>query len=61
MEEKRLENRAGHTGAEPGPVDSHRRLHGKHHILFQWVKGHVGTRYNELCDRLAKEEAKDHR
>ena len=33
----------------------------RHHILFQWVKGHVGTRYNELCDRLAKEEARDHR
>lgn len=33
----------------------------RHRILFQWVKGHVGTRYNELCDRLAKEEAKDHR
>ncbi|WP_297012085.1 ribonuclease H family protein [uncultured Dialister sp.] len=33
----------------------------RHHILFQWVKGHVGTKYNELCDRLAKEEAKDHR
>ena len=33
----------------------------RHRILFQRVKGHVGTRYNELCDRLAKEEAKDHR
>lgn len=33
----------------------------RHHICFQWVKGHVGTKYNELCDRLAKEEARDHR
>lgn len=29
----------------------------RHHIHFQWVKGHVGTKYNELCDRLAKAEA----
>lgn len=36
-------------------------LMGRHHICFQWVKGHVGTKYNELCDRLAKEEARDHR
>lgn len=33
----------------------------RHQIHFQWVKGHVGTRYNELCDRLARAEAMDHR
>ena len=34
------------------------RLMEKQTVDFQWVKGHVGTAYNELCDRLAKEEAK---
>lgn len=29
----------------------------KHTIQFEWVKGHVGTKYNELCDQLAKKEA----
>lgn len=28
-----------------------------HHVSFQWVKGHAGTRYNEMCDQLAKKEA----
>ncbi len=32
-------------------------LMSQHHITFEWVKGHVGTKYNELCDRLAKKEA----
>ncbi len=26
-------------------------------VNFQWVKGHAGTKYNERCDELAKEEA----
>lgn len=26
-------------------------------IVFRWVKGHAGHRYNEMCDRLAKKEA----
>ena len=26
-------------------------------IQFEWVKGHAGTEYNELCDVLAKKEA----
>lgn len=26
-------------------------------IRFEWVKGHAGTEYNELCDVLAKKEA----
>ena len=29
----------------------------RHTIQFEWVKGHVGTKYNELCDQLAKKEA----
>ena len=29
----------------------------RHTVEFQWVKGHVGTKYNELCDQLAKQEA----
>lgn len=33
------------------------RLMESHHIVFEWVKGHVGTQYNELCDQLAKKEA----
>lgn len=30
-------------------------------IHFRWVKGHVGTKYNEMCDRLAKKEAMAHK
>ena len=26
-------------------------------ITFQWVKGHAGHKYNEICDTLAKKEA----
>jgi len=25
----------------------------KHNIKFNWVKGHAGNEYNEICDRLA--------
>ena len=28
-----------------------------HRLTFEWVKGHVGTKYNEMCDTLAKGEA----
>lgn len=27
-------------------------------ITFRWVKGHMGNKYNELCDALAKKEAR---
>lgn len=37
------------------------RLMAVHRIHFQWVKGHVGTKYNELCDRLAKKEAMNYK
>ena len=33
------------------------RVAARHWIRFEWVKGHVGTKYNELCDQLAKREA----
>ena len=26
-------------------------------IIFRWVKGHAGHKYNEICDMLAKKEA----
>ena len=28
-------------------------LDKKHHVTYQWVRGHSGTRENERCDRLA--------
>lgn len=31
----------------------------KHSVQFIWVKGHNGTRYNEICDRLANTAAKN--
>ena len=33
------------------------RVMTPHHLTFEWVKGHVGTKYNEMCDTLAKGEA----
>ena len=27
----------------------------QHDVEWKWVRGHVGNRFNELCDRLAKE------
>lgn len=32
-------------------------LVGRHRVSFNWVKGHAGQEYNELCDQLAKGEA----
>lgn len=29
----------------------------EHHVRFNWVKGHNGDRFNEECDRAAREEA----
>ena len=28
-----------------------------HHVTFKWVKGHAGSKYNERCDMLAREES----
>lgn len=30
----------------------------KHHIIWEWVKGHSGDTYNELCDKLARDAIK---
>ena len=32
-------------------------LYWQRHVEFRWVKGHVGIKYNERCDKLAKAEA----
>lgn len=29
----------------------------EHDIDWQWVKGHAGNKYNEICDQLATEAA----
>ena len=33
----------------------------KHKVKAIWIKGHSGIEYNELCDKLAKEEANKHK
>jgi len=37
------------------------KLMQKHKINPIWVKGHSGHKENEICDRIAKEEAKKHK
>jgi ribonuclease HI len=37
------------------------RLIQTHDVTFHWVKGHAGNQYNERCDRLAVQAAKDGR
>ncbi|WP_457641835.1 ribonuclease HI [Persephonella sp.] len=37
------------------------RLMEKHKVNPIWVKAHAGHKENELCDRIAKEEAKKYR
>jgi len=32
-------------------------IYPKHTIKFNWVKGHAGNKYNEICDTLAVEAA----
>ncbi len=34
-------------------------LLNRHEVIFRWVKGHSGDRYNERCDQLAKNAARD--
>lgn len=29
------------------------RIASKHEVRFQWVRGHNGNKYNEICDALA--------
>ncbi|MFT6872916.1 MAG: ribonuclease HI [Roseivirga sp.] len=37
-------------------------IYKKHHVSFQWVKGHAGNEENEVCDQLAvgAAESNDH-
>ena len=28
-------------------------IYRKHHVKFNWIKGHAGNTYNEKCDELA--------
>jgi len=32
-------------------------IYRNHNVKFQWVKGHAGNKYNEICDQLAVEAA----
>jgi ribonuclease HI len=32
-------------------------IYPKHKVKFNWVKGHAGNEYNEICDTLAVEAA----
>lgn len=32
-----------------------------HEVTFDWVKGHDGNEYNEICDRLAVEESEKYK
>ena len=33
-------------------------LCSEHEVEFRWVRGHAGNRYNERCDRLATQAAR---
>ena len=33
-------------------------LYSEHEVEFRWVRGHAGNRYNERCDRLATQAAR---
>ena len=33
------------------------KTYRNHNVKFQWVKGHAGNKYNEICDQLAVEAA----
>lgn len=33
------------------------KIYPKHHVRFQWIKGHDGNMFNERCDELAVEAA----
>ncbi len=34
------------------------KLYKKHSIRFEWIKGHAGNTYNEICDQLAVKASK---
>ena len=33
------------------------KTYRNHNVRFQWVKGHAGNKYNEMCDQLAVQAA----
>jgi len=33
----------------------------KHDVSFTWVKGHAGHEYNERCDEIASEKAREYK
>ena len=33
------------------------KTYRNHNVKFQWVKGHAGNKYNEMCDQLAVQAA----
>ena len=39
----------------PDLWDKMLELDGVHDIRYEWIKGHAGHEYNEICDRLAVE------
>ena len=36
-------------------------LNSSLNVQWNWVKGHAGIQYNEICDQLCQEEIKKHR
>lgn len=34
------------------------KIYQVHKVSFEWVKGHAGNKYNEICDKLAVNAAK---
>lgn len=35
------------------------KIYPKNQVVFTWVKGHAGNKYNEVCDQLAVKAAYD--
>lgn len=35
------------------------KIYRKHHVQFNWIKGHANHRENELCDKLAVQASYD--
>ena len=36
-------------------------LNSSLNVTWNWVKGHAGVQYNEVCDQLCQEEIEKHR
>ena len=62
MEGQRMDDGKQKTSFEQGTVKNidlwKRLLEAKkeHDVVFHWVKGHAGVKYNEICDQLCKME-----